>query len=185
MPAGGLPASFVAALSTLARACEAYREATGNHAVLVGGAATAIYTAGDFMSGDFDIVAADDVALDGAMRREGFLPEDRAGFLHLGYYHPDHPQYGFQPVSGRLFDGLADLTRIAVIIVGRDGPGIALPSVEDMIADRLGQAMVSSPGDPSRLMQARQLYRLAALLDMAYLERRVHEEGGDLDVLLR
>ena len=185
MPAGGLPASFVAALSTLARACEAYREATGNHAVLVGGAATAIYTAGDFMSGDFDIVAADDVALDGAMRREGFLPEDRAGFLHIGYYHPDHPEYGFQPVSGRLFDGLADLARIAVIIVGRDGPGIALPSVEDMIADRLGQAMVSSPGDPSRLMQARQLYRLAALLDMAYLERRVREEGGDLDVLLR
>lgn len=136
------------------------------------------------MSGDFDVVAADDVAFDGAMRLEGFLPEDRPGHLHLGYYHPDHLQHGFQPVSGRLFDGLADLARIAVVIVGRDGPAIALPSVEDMIADRLGQAMVSSPGDPSRLMQARHLYRLAASLDMAYLERRVREEGGEFDILL-
>jgi hypothetical protein len=44
--------------------------------------------------------------------------------------------------------------------------------------------MVSSPGDPSRLMQARHLYRLAASLDMAYLERRVREEGGEFDILL-
>jgi hypothetical protein len=71
-----------------------YRNATGGDAVLVGGAATAIYTGGLFPSGDFDIVAAWDEEFDKAMLSHGFRAEDRSGHLRIGYYHPDHPGYG-------------------------------------------------------------------------------------------
>jgi len=175
-----LPQDFEDALSTLAAACKAYRDATGALAVLVGGAVAAIYTAGQFMSGDFDIVAADDAQFEAAMLAAGFVREHRQGHLLIGYYHPDHPRYGFQQVSGRLFDGAADPARIVLIAVPPDGADIAAPSYEDMIADRLAQAAVASPTDRSRLLQARALFRLAPALDMDYLRRRVIEEGGDL-----
>ncbi|WP_439596567.1 hypothetical protein [Falsiroseomonas sp.] len=179
-----LPTSFIEALATLATACEAYRRATGHAAILVGGAATAIYTAGDFMSGDFDLVAADDAAFDAALRSSGFRREDRPGRLLVGYYHPDHPEYGFQHVSGRLFDGASDPRRIVTPEVTSDGAAVALPAFEDMIADRLAQAALASPTDFSRLLQARALFRLAPSLDLAYLKRRVAEEGGDFALLM-
>ena len=53
-----LPDDYIAALERLAFAFTSYRQRTGGTAVLVGGAATAIYTAGQFPSADFDIVAA-------------------------------------------------------------------------------------------------------------------------------
>jgi hypothetical protein len=52
-----LPRDYLAALEILGRVFVAYRAKTGHSAVLVGGAATAIYTDGAFMSGDFDVVA--------------------------------------------------------------------------------------------------------------------------------
>jgi hypothetical protein len=51
---------YISALETLAHACDRYRAMTGGEVVLVGGAATAIYADGAFMSGDFDLVAAVD-----------------------------------------------------------------------------------------------------------------------------
>lgn len=178
-----LPTSFIDALVTLATACEAYRRATGCVAILVGGAATAIYTAGAFMSGDFDLVAADDAALDAALRGSGFRREDRHGHLLVGYYHPSHPEYGFQHVSGRLFDGASDPGRILLLAITPDGAAVALPAFEDMIADRLAQAVLAPPTDRSRLLQARALFRLAPSLDLAYLQKRVAEEGGDFALL--
>jgi hypothetical protein len=99
---------YLAALETLAVACDRYRAATGGEAVLVGGAATAILTDGAFMSGDFDLVAPADHAFETAMLEAGFLKEHRPGFVLRGFYHPDHPDYGFEPVSGQLFDGKSD-----------------------------------------------------------------------------
>ena len=178
-----IPKEFEDALCKLADACGIYRELTGSVAVLVGGAATAIYTAGQFMSGDFDIVAADDKVFDDAMVSTGFVREHRAGRLLIGYYHPDHPAYGFQQVSKALFDGASDPGKIMLVAVTPDGSEIAMPSFEDMIADRLGQAAIASPTDRSRLLQARALFRLAPSLDMDYLRRRVVQEGGDLAAL--
>ena len=178
-----IPKDFEEALCKLAEACGIYKELTGALAVLVGGAATAIYTAGRFMSGDFDIVAADDESFDNAMSHTGFVKEHRSGRLLIGYYHPDHPAYGFQQVSGSLFDGASDPGKIMLVAVAPDGSEIAMPSFEDMIADRLGQAAVASPTDRSRLLQARALFRLAPNLDMDYLTRRVVQEGGDLAAL--
>lgn len=173
-----LPDEYVAALEQLSLVFSAYREATGGDAVLVGGGATAIYTGGAFQSGDFDIVAARDDAFDSAMLAHGFRREDRAGRLMIGYYHPDHPAYGFQQVSGVLFDGRSDGAKIVHMLVKPPGV-IALPAIEDMIADRLAQHAVASPSDDSRLRQARALFALGQQLDMAYLARRVIEEGGD------
>lgn len=82
-------------------------------------------------------------------------------------------------MSGPLFGGAADPARIMLLAVGADGAEIAMPSCEDMIADRLGQAAVASPTDASRLLQARALFRLAPQIDMDYLRRRVVQEGGD------
>lgn len=79
-----LPEDFIQALRKLAEACGTYRRSTGSRAILVGGAAAAIYTAGQFMSGDFDLVASDDAGLDAAMISAGFVREDRAGQLLVG-----------------------------------------------------------------------------------------------------
>ncbi len=96
----------------LSRAFEAYIQITGHSPVLVGGAATAIYTAGLFPSGDFDVVAANDEVFKATMLEQGFIPEDRAGKLRVGFYHPDHPNFGYQQVTGPLFDGLSDENRL-------------------------------------------------------------------------
>jgi hypothetical protein len=177
-----LTEDYIAALVTLARACERYRAMTKTEAVLVGGAATAIYTDGAFMSGDFDLVAAADDAFGIAMTEVGFRREHQQGFILRGFYHPDHPGYGFEPVSGRLFDGKADTKRLFRLVMADDG-SISLPSFEDMIADRLAQHAIASPTDDSRLLQALYLFRLAENLDLEYLRRRISEEGGDLTLL--
>src|ERR1700761_1946162 len=151
---------YISALVTLAHACDRYRAMTGGEVVLVGGAATVLYTDGEFMSGDFDLVAAADGALEAAMTEAGFKREDQIGYLLRGFYHPAHPGFGFEPVSGRLFDGKADVKRLRKVLMSGDA-GIVLPSFEDMIADRLGQHTAASPTDDSRLLQARCLFRLA------------------------
>ena len=58
-----------------------------------------------------------------------------------------------------------------------------IPSVEDMIADRLGQHAIAAKTDTSRLEQALVLFKLARNLDLAYLRRRIKEEGGDVHLL--
>lgn len=173
-----LQEDYIAALELLSLVFTDYRSATGGDAVLVGGAATAIYTAGLFPSGDFDIVAAWDAEFDRAILSHGFKAEDRSGQLKIGYYHPDHPSYGFQQVSGDLFDGHADRGRLVHIQVVPQGK-ITLPAIEDMIADRLGQHAIASPSDDSRLRQARALFVLGQGIDPVYLQRRIIEEGGN------
>ncbi len=173
----------MAALMPLSRVFEAYAKITGHSPVLVGGAATAIYTAGMFPSGDFDVVAASDNTFNNAMLDQGFIRENRAGKLQIGFYHPSHPNFGYQQVTGPLFDGRADATKLIRMVMTDEGDAVVLPAIEDMIADRLAQHSVASPTDDSRLRQARALFMLAADLDMPYLIRRVCDEGGDLTLL--
>ena len=173
-----LPDDYLAALERLAFAFTTYRERTGETAVLVGGAATTIYTAGQFPSADFDVVAAGDRAFEAAMAEHGFQRENRSGHLLVGFHHPGHPGYGFQQVSGALFDGQADRTRLFRMVVTAPGE-IALPAIEDMIADRLGQHAVASPTDSSRLQQAQALFLMAETLDKDYLLKRITAEGGN------
>ncbi|MBB2164353.1 hypothetical protein HLH26_07320 [Gluconacetobacter sp. 1b LMG 1731] len=178
-----VPEEFLAALEPLGRACATYREITGTDAVLVGGAATVIYTDGAFNSSDFDLVALDDPAFNQAMTANGFKKEDRPGHLLFGFYHPEHPLFGFQAVSGPLFDGRADRRRLCKMALRDKKATITLPAIEDMIADRLAQHAVASPGDSTRLEQARALFALAFECDEDYLRQRVNDEGGDFALL--
>jgi hypothetical protein len=177
-----LPAEYLVLLERLAEAFGAYEAATGSLPVLVGGAAAAIQTGGEFMSADFDIVAADDAAFERAMEAAGFVAEDRKGRLLRGFYHPDFPAYGVEQVSGPLFDGRSDKERLIQLEV-LEGNSIVLPAIEDLIADRLAQHSVASRGDDSRLRQARTLLRMAKEIDRQYLFRRIDEEGGDASLL--
>ncbi len=177
-----MPDGYLEALQRLALALADYHARTGDDAVLVGGAAVTLYTAGWFPSGDFDLVAASTAVFDAVMAGQEFRSEDRPGRLRIGYYHPDHPGFGFQQVSGPLFGGRADprrLVRMRVSLSGR----VTLPAIEDLIADRLGQHAIASPTDTTRLDQAQVLFSLADSIDTAYLVRRITEDGGDLALL--
>ena len=151
--------------------------------MLVGGATVVMLTGGQFFSGDFDFLASNDQAMAECLEAAGFLEEDRGGNLRIGWYHPDHPLFGFQQVSGSLFDGRTERKRMIRIEL-RDGEAITVPPVEDLIADRLGQHAAGSSTDMSRLEQARAMISVMETVDHAYLIRRVEEEGGDIRLLL-
>jgi hypothetical protein len=116
------------------------------------------------------------------MEENGFIGEDRVGYMPKGFYHPEHPEYGFEQVSGQPFEGRSDWRRL-VHQVMRGGHALVLPSFEDMIADRLAQHALASPTDDSRLRQARMILMMAKDIDVHYLERRVAEEDGDVNLL--
>lgn len=176
-----LSPEYVAALVTLGRVCEEYRSSVGAPAYLVGGAAVAIFTQGAFHSADFDLVVAAEDAFRKLLLKYGFVAENRQGKLLIGYYHPDHPQFGWQLVTGPLFDGRSN-KQMAVRLELDKGSAVVLPPIEDLIADRLAQ-YEANHRDPSRLNQAELLFQVAEAIDMDYLKRRVSEEGGDSSLL--
>jgi hypothetical protein len=59
------------------------------------------------------------------------------GRLKGGYHHSKFPEYGIEAISGQLFDGRSDRERLIRLTLTGDH-SIVIPSVEDMIADRLG-----------------------------------------------
>jgi len=175
-----IPGAFLSVLARLADAFSAYEETTGRPAILVGGAAVAIHTDGAFMSADFDILALDDDGFFRAMDHAGFLRDPAAGHGLGGWYHPDHPEYAVEQVSGSFFDGRGDRHRCLRLQIS--DKSIVLASAEDMIADRLGQHAVSQ-GDDIMLEQARLLYSISKDLDEDYLLKRIVDEGGKPDLL--
>ena len=177
-----IPETYLALLEVLANAFQRYEATTGHSPVLVGGGAVAVQTQGAFMSGDLDLYAPNDAALEAALLQAGFAREERKGRLAGGFYHPDYPEYGVEAISGQLFDGRADRTRL-IRVLFEDAKGIVIPSFEDMIADRLGQYAGSNQRDHSRLAQAQLLFRLAEDLDLEYLQLRVADEGGEFGLL--
>jgi hypothetical protein len=92
------------------------------------------------------------------------------------WVHPDL-KLGFEVVSARLLDGQADRERVRMVRAGDDGVA-AFISLEDMIADRMGQ--YASGSAPEMLAQTRALFALYPDADRAYMERRIrHETAGD------
>jgi len=173
-----LTATYLGALEQLSLAFGAYEEETGAPPVLVGGAAAAIRTGGQFMSSDLDVVAGDERAFARAMAATGFVAETRTGREADDWYHPGFPAYAVDRVSGSYFGGRGDPARLLRLVV-RDYAALVIPSVEDLIADRLGQYATASCRDESRLLQARALLSLAHKIDPDYLVRRIEDEGGD------
>jgi hypothetical protein len=177
-----IPDTYLALMGVLADAFEYYETTTGHYPVLVGGGAVAVQTQGAFMSGDFDLYAPRDAELEAALLKAGFVREERLGHMTGGFYHPEYPEYGVEAISGQLFDGRSDTSRLIRVPLSNT-KGIVIPSFEDMIADRLGQFAASNGRDRTRLAQAQLLFRLAEEPNLHYLQTRIAEEGGDFNLL--
>ena len=76
-------------------------------------------------------------------------------------------------------DGRADSSKIRVIDVGSDRelPLRVIP-IEDLIADRMAQALSAHPLREDMKNQAISLYRFAENPDKDYLDRRIKFETG-------
>lgn len=172
---------FIQALELLARAFERVAQAGYARPILVGGAAVEFYTGGAVVSGDFDIVAPAEAALESALLAEGFLREDRPGWLLRGFYHPELAM-GVEIVGHALFDGHADQARVVVVDVSA-GAAVSIVSIEDLIADRMGQFSSTPTGVNEMLEQAVRLLQLARPMDEDYLDRRIKREtSGSYDL---
>lgn len=176
---------YLAALELLAAVFDEVVTAGYERPILVGGAAVEFYTGGAVTSGDFDVLTAGLKELEAALQTRGFVRPSGPGVLLRGLHHPELG-IGVEVVSGHLFDGTSDRTRARVVTVGRGS--IALPPVEDMIADRMGQYAAPAQHDREMLGQAVALYRIARHnledpLDEEYLDRRIKAETlGECDL---
>ena len=92
--------------------------------VLVGGGAVEYYTAGAITSGDLDVVTPRDGALRTALLAQGFLPENRPGYVMGGYYHPELSLV-VEVVGRVLMEGAADPSRVAIVKVS-EGSSVAV-----------------------------------------------------------
>lgn len=126
------------------------------------------------MTGDFDISVARQDVFEKVLVALGFVRPSGHGIVTRGWVHPDL-KLGFEVVSSNLLDGLADRDRVVLIDLDHDGVA-AVISVEDLIADRMGQ--FASGTAPEMRVQARQLLVLHNNVDRVYLERRIKEETG-------
>jgi len=163
---------FVAGLELLARvSSEMVRRGYGRP-VLVGGAAVEIYSGGVVATGDFDIVVARDDALEQIFIETGFERPRGAGVATRGWVYRDL-RLGFEIVDTILLEGAADRNRVRTFYVS-DDDAFEIISVEDLIADRMGQYASGTALD--MLEQARTLFDLSSDIDLDYLERRIREE---------
>lgn len=167
---------FEAALRLLARMSQEMAEAGHSRPVLVGGAAVEYYSASSINTGDFDLCTPGQQQFEEIMKHNGFVRPSGPGKATRGWVHPELA-LGFEIVASVPMDGLVDYDHILLLNDFTDDGAFAIISVEDLIADRMGQ--FSSGSAPEMLGQARALLRLHSDADMRYLERRVREETGD------
>lgn len=147
--------------------------------VLVGGAAVELYSTGAILTGNFDIVTARQAAFESVLQEHGFVRPSGLGVATRGWVHPEF-RLGFEVVSSTLLDRLADRERIKMIDLGEDGSA-SIISLEDMIADRMGQFALKTA--PEMLDQACALAARHSDMDRAYLTRRIIEEtAGELSI---
>ncbi|SRR5258708_2582569 len=168
---------FRQALNLIATAIQRIEARGLTGTVLVGGAAVEFFTGGAITSGDFDLVSPWKEELFAELRKLGFIQPNEPGWLLNSLYHPTLG-LSVQVVSGQLMDGHADKSRIRDISLGEFGNARFLP-VEDLIADRMSQALAAKPAREDMRNQAVRLYQLVEGLDEAYLDRRIREETGN------
>ena len=163
---------FEAALIILAQISSAMDAKGHRPPILVGGGAVELYTQSAVNTGDFDLVSSQQAALEEIMRRHGFIRPKGAGLSLRGWIHPDL-RLGFEVVASQLLDGLTDPDFLRVIEIGEHG-SVAVISVEDLIADRMGQFASGSADE--MLDQAKALFKLSKGPDRNYMDRRIREE---------
>lgn len=81
-----LPDYYIRAVELLGQVCEDYRRASGgDRAWLVGDASVVILTDGEFHSGDFELVVADEALFREILLKHGFQDERGKNKLHVGF----------------------------------------------------------------------------------------------------
>jgi hypothetical protein len=179
MPATYRP-EFEAALRLFARISEAMHASGLPRPILVGGAAAELWSASAVTTGDFDICTPVQPDLEAMMRLFGFVRPSGAGRLVKGWIHPQL-KLGFEVVADMPMDGNIDAARIRLVRPVGETALFRVISVEDLIADRMGQYASGTAQD--RLDQARILLALHPDVDLDYLERRIREESsGDFGI---
>jgi hypothetical protein len=171
---------FEAALRLFARASDAMHRRGFQRPILVGGAAAEFYTVSALTTGDFDICTLRQPELEEELQRLGFVRPSGAGQMLKGWVHPEL-KLGFEVVAEVPMDGTVDAAHLRLVQPQGETALFRVISVEDLIADRMGQ--YASGSAPDRLDQARTLLALHPDADMAYLDRRIREESmGDYGV---
>ena len=167
---------FQQALAVLARVFDRVVELGGSRPVIVGGASVEFYTVSDVRTGDVDIVTAADKQFEQAMREAGFRRPMGPGVLTRGWIHDDLG-LGVEVVGSTLMDGAADRHRVRVVQIGAGH--VSFLSLEDIIADRMGQYVSDRTHGADMIGQAKALLDLGGNVDEAYLDRRIREETTD------
>lgn len=167
---------FEAALRLFARVSQAMVARRLPRPVLVGGAAAEYYSGSAISTGDFDLCSPTQTELEEEMGRHGFVKPTGPGMSTRGWIHPDL-RLGFEVVARVPMDGSVDSDHILLVENISPGESFAIISVEDLIADRMGQYASGTARD--RIDQARLLLRLHPGVDRAYLDRRIRQESGD------
>eukprot|EP01037_Dinobryon_pediforme_P016781 gene16781-16962_t len=178
---------FEAALEKLAEISSAMDELDLKPPILVGGGAVELYTQGAVNTGDFDLVSTQQTALETIMMKHGFIRPSGPGISTRGWIHPDL-KLGFEVVGSRLLDGYADTSLLQMIEVEAHGT-VAVISVEDLIADRMGQyasgAARDMLGQAKALMAFKTLKTTREAISLATLGKRIAERRlvvGAVDV---
>lgn len=170
---------FEAALRLFARVSEAMKVRGFDAPVLVGGAAVEIYSLSAINTGDFDISTGAQDAFEHELQKHGFIRPSGPGMATRGWIHPKL-KLGFEVVTSTLLDGMAERDRVERIDLAPDGEVVVL-SVEDIIADRMGQFASGTAAEMRE--QARRLFILHDDADLDYMEQRIrYESGGDYGV---
>jgi hypothetical protein len=171
---------FEAALRLFARASEAMHERGFQRPILVGGAAAELYSLSAVTTGDFDICTLRQAELEEELVKLGFVRPSGAGQMLKGWVHPDL-KLGFEVVAEVPMDGSVDAAHVRLVEPIGETALFRVISVEDLIADRMGQ--YASGSAPDRGEQARLLLALNPDADRDYLERRIREESmGDYGI---
>lgn len=164
---------FEAALRLLARISAAMNRRGLQRPVLVGGAAAEFWSSSAISTGDFDLCTPRQDALEEEMIRAGFVRPAGAGQMLRGWVHPQL-KLGFEVVAEVPMDGNVPRDMLVLVENFTDEGDFVLISVEDLIADRMGQWASGTAAD--RLDQARKLFVLHPSIDRVYLDRRIREE---------
>jgi hypothetical protein len=148
--------------------------------VLVGGGAAEYYSGSALMTGDIDVTSPVQPELEEELAKAGFIRPSGIGKSLRGWVHP-RLNFGFEVVADVPMDGSVNAAHIALVDQLAPGAALAIISVEDLIADRMGQYASGSARE--MLGQARDLLHLHPNADLVYLEQRIREETfGDYGV---
>ncbi len=170
---------FEAALRLFARVSEAMKARGFQAPVLVGGAAVEIYSLSAIATGDFDISTGAQEAFEEELQRHGFIRPSGPGTATRGWIHPEL-KLGFEVVTSTLLDGMAERARVRLIDAG-DSQTVSVISLEDIIADRMGQ--FASGSAPTMFGQAKELFSLYPRADLDYMEARIrYETAGEYGI---